>query len=73
MVSNLNLSDVWTCYKAFTREVLENLDLREDRFGFEQEITVRPRINKGTLGLAKRQQAGSNQFGIGLHVCKDAS
>jgi hypothetical protein len=33
---------------------------------------IRPRINKGTLGLAKRQQAGSNQFGVGLHVCKDA-
>jgi len=41
MVTNLNLSDVWTCYKAFRREVLADLDLREDRFGFEQEITIR--------------------------------
>jgi len=41
MVTNLNLSDVWTCYKAFTREVLPTLDLREDRFGFEQEITIK--------------------------------
>lgn len=41
MVTNLNLSDVWTCYKAFRREVLENLDLKEDRFGFEQEITIK--------------------------------
>jgi len=39
MVTNLNLTDVWTCYKAFRREVLEGLDLREDRFGFEQEVT----------------------------------
>lgn len=39
MATNLNLSDVWTCYKAFRREVLARLDLREDRFGFEQEIT----------------------------------
>jgi glycosyltransferase involved in cell wall biosynthesis len=39
MVTNLNLTDVWTCYKAFRREVLGGLDLREDRFGFEQEIT----------------------------------
>ena len=39
MATNLNLTDVWTCYKAFRREVLEQLDLREDRFGFEQEIT----------------------------------
>ena len=41
MVTNLNLSDVWTCYKAFRREVLQSLELREDRFGFEQEITIK--------------------------------
>jgi glycosyltransferase involved in cell wall biosynthesis len=41
MVTNINLSDVWTCYKAFRREVLESIDLREDRFGFEQEITIK--------------------------------
>jgi hypothetical protein len=39
IVTNLNLTDVWTCYKAFRREVLERLDLREDRFGFEQEYS----------------------------------
>lgn len=39
--TDLNLSDVWTCYKAFRREVLEQLDLREKRFGFEQEITCK--------------------------------
>ena len=39
--TDLNLSDVWTCYKAFRREVLERLDLRENRFGFEQEITCK--------------------------------
>lgn len=41
MVTNLNLSDVWTCYKAFRREVLANLVLRENRFGFEQEVTIK--------------------------------
>jgi glycosyltransferase involved in cell wall biosynthesis len=41
MVTNLNLSDVWTCYKALRREVLQSLDLRESRFGFEQEITIK--------------------------------
>jgi glycosyltransferase involved in cell wall biosynthesis len=41
VVTNLNLSDVWTCYKAFRREALQELDLREDRFGFEQEITIK--------------------------------
>lgn len=41
MVTNLNLSDVWTCYKAFRREVLEPIEIRENRFGFEQEITIK--------------------------------
>ena len=41
MVTNLNLSDVWTCYKAMRRNVLLELDLKENRFGFEQEITIK--------------------------------
>ena len=41
IVTNLNLSDVWTCYKAFRREALVMLELRENRFGFEQEITAK--------------------------------
>jgi glycosyltransferase involved in cell wall biosynthesis len=41
MVTNLNLSDVWTCYKALRRNVLQELDLKENRFGFEQEITIK--------------------------------
>ena len=40
MLSDLNLSDVWTCYKVFRREVLEHLTLTEDRFGFEVELTA---------------------------------
>jgi glycosyltransferase involved in cell wall biosynthesis len=46
MFTNLNLSDVWTCYKAFRREVLEAIDLKEDRFGFEQEITIKIARNR---------------------------
>ncbi len=41
MMTNVNLSDVWTCYKAFRREVVEHLDLKENRFGFEQEVTAK--------------------------------
>jgi glycosyltransferase involved in cell wall biosynthesis len=37
--TNLNLSDVWTCYKVFRTEVLAGLRLHENRFGFEVEIT----------------------------------
>jgi len=41
MFTNLNLTDMETCYKAFRAEVIKNLDLREDRFGFEPEITAK--------------------------------
>jgi glycosyltransferase involved in cell wall biosynthesis len=46
MFTNLNLSDVWTCYKAFKREVLEEINIEEDRFGFEQEITIKIAKNR---------------------------
>lgn len=39
--TNLNLSDVWTCYKVFRREVLQQIELQEDRFGFEPEVTAK--------------------------------
>jgi len=41
MLTNLNLSDMETCYKAFRREVIQSIPLQEDRFGFEPEITVK--------------------------------
>lgn len=41
MMTNVNLTDVWTCYKAFRREVLVKVRLKENRFGFEQEITAK--------------------------------
>ena len=41
MFTDLNLSDVWTCYKVFRREVLQSIRLEEDRFGFEPEITAK--------------------------------
>jgi glycosyltransferase involved in cell wall biosynthesis len=41
MATNLNLTDMETCYKAFRHDVLEKLTLEEDRFGFEPEITAK--------------------------------
>lgn len=41
MITNLNLTDMETCYKAFRREVIQSIPLEEDRFGFEPEITVK--------------------------------
>lgn len=39
--TNLNLTDIETCYKAFRREVLERIIIEENRFGFEPEITAK--------------------------------
>ncbi len=39
MFTNLNLTDVWTCYKVFRREVIDEIELKEERFGFEPEFT----------------------------------
>ncbi len=41
VLTNLNLSDVWSCYKVFPRRILEKIQLEEDRFGFEVEITAK--------------------------------
>jgi len=41
MLTNLNLADIYVCYKAFRREVLRSLELKEDRFGFEPEVTAK--------------------------------
>ena len=39
--TDLNLTDMETCYKMFRREVIQSLDLLEDRFGFEPEVTAK--------------------------------
>jgi glycosyltransferase involved in cell wall biosynthesis len=41
MFTNLNLTDMETCYKVFRREVLSKIAIKEDRFGFEPEITAK--------------------------------
>jgi glycosyltransferase involved in cell wall biosynthesis len=41
MLTNLNLTDIETCYKAFRREVLDRVIIEENRFGFEPEITAK--------------------------------
>jgi glycosyltransferase involved in cell wall biosynthesis len=41
MFTNLNLTDMETCYKVFRREVLQGIRLKSDRFGFEPEITAK--------------------------------
>jgi glycosyltransferase involved in cell wall biosynthesis len=41
MMTNLNLTDMETCYKMFRREILQKITIEENRFGFEPEITAK--------------------------------
>lgn len=41
MFTNLNLTDMETCYKVFRREILDKITIQENRFGFEPEITAK--------------------------------
>jgi glycosyltransferase involved in cell wall biosynthesis len=41
MATNINLTDMETCYKVFRREVLQRIEIEENRFGFEPEITAK--------------------------------
>ena len=41
MTTDLNLTDMETCYKVFRRELIQSIQLEEDRFGFEPEITAK--------------------------------
>jgi len=56
MFTNLNLSDMETCYKLFRREIIQSLQLNEKRFGFEPEVTAKisriPRIRIYEVGIS---------------------
>ena len=41
VMTNLNLTDMETCYKAFRTEIIQSIDIEQDRFGFEPEITAK--------------------------------
>ena len=41
MVTDLNLTDMETCYKVFRRDLIDQIEVKEDRFGFEPEITAK--------------------------------
>lgn len=50
MFTNLNLTDMETCFKVFKREIIQSIEIEENRFGFEPEITaklaqIRPQIS----------------------------
>lgn len=41
MLTNLNLTDMETCYKVFRKEIIQSIEIKENRFGFEPEITAK--------------------------------
>jgi glycosyltransferase involved in cell wall biosynthesis len=56
MFTNLNLSDMETCYKLFNTKMIQSLKLKEKRFGFEPEVTIKiariPRIRIYEVGIS---------------------
>ena len=58
MFTNLNLTDMETGYKAFRREIIQSIEIEEDRFGFEPEITAK--IAKGGYRI---YEVGIGYFG----------
>ena len=56
MFTNLNLTDMETCYKLFKREMIQSLTLKENRFGFEPEVTAKisriPKIRIYEVGIS---------------------
>jgi glycosyltransferase involved in cell wall biosynthesis len=55
-MTNLNLTDMETCYKVFRRETIQSLELKEKRFGFEPEVTAKisriPKIRIYEVGIS---------------------
>ncbi|MES2479676.1 MAG: glycosyltransferase family 2 protein [Bacteroidota bacterium] len=56
MLTNLNLTDMETCYKLCRRDVIQNLNLKEKRFGFEPEVTAKlsrvPKVRIYEVGIS---------------------
>jgi glycosyltransferase involved in cell wall biosynthesis len=72
MFTNLNLTDMETCYKMFRRSILEGVSIRENRFGFEPEITAklaRKRVRFYEVGISYNGRTYEEGKKIGL---KDA-
>ena len=68
MLTDLNLTDMEVCYKVFRREVLQRLEIEEDRFGFEPEITAKVarlgcRIYEVGVSYAGRTYAEGKKIG----------
>ena len=68
MMTNINLTDMETCYKVFRRDLIQSIPLHENRFGFEPEITVKlarrnVRIYEVGISYAGRTYAEGKKIG----------
>lgn len=68
MLTNINLTDMETCYKVFRRDLIQSIPLEENRFGFEPEITVKlakrnVRIYEVGISYAGRTYAEGKKIG----------
>ena len=68
MLTNLNLTDMETCYKVFKKEVLDNIKLKSNRFGFEPEFTAKVarkgfRIYETPISYSGRTYAEGKKIG----------
>ena len=68
IMTNLNLTDMETCYKVFTRQVLDSIDLKCNRFGFEPEFTSKVakknfRIYEVPISYSGRDYAEGKKIG----------
>ncbi|HET6245528.1 MAG: glycosyltransferase family 2 protein [Bacteroidetes bacterium] len=56
MFTNLNLTDMETCYKVFRSDIIKNIDFKEKRFGFEPEVTAKiarvPKVRIYEIGIS---------------------
>lgn len=69
MFTDLNLSDMETCYKVFRRDIIQGIDIQEDRFGFEPEIVakvadMRLRIYEIGISYSGRTYEEGKKIGI---------
>lgn len=66
--TNMNLTDMETCYKVFRREVIEKIEIKQDRFGFEPEVTAKvaragARVYEVPISYAGRTYAEGKKIG----------
>ncbi len=69
MFTNLNLTDMETCYKLFRRDIIQSIDIKENRFGFEPEITAKVarrkvRIYEVGISYAGRDYSEGKKIGL---------